>query len=246
MKTAIITGASRGIGAATAQLLFREYNYLALISRNKDRGLENLTFDWGELPAGKTPCEVELFSGDISDAAFAESVSEKVVARTGSIDLLINNAGISYVGLLTDMTPDEWKAVIDINLTSVFNLCHAVVPHMVREKTGRIINISSVWGLVGASCEVAYSASKAGINGFTMALAKELAPSGIAVNAIAFGAVDTEMNGHLSAEEKEALFTEIPAGRMATPEEAAESILHLSHMPLYFTGEIVKVDGGWI
>ena len=135
---------------------------------------------------------------------------------------------------------------MNINLTSVYNTCHAVVPHMVHEKSGRIINISSVWGLTGASCEVAYSASKGGMNALTQALAKELAPSGIAVNAIAFGAVDTEMNGHLSPEEKNALCDEIPTGRMATPAEAAECILKVSQMPVYMTGNILKTDGGWI
>ena len=246
MKTCIITGASRGIGAAAARLLYRKYEYLALISRNKNRELENLTLDWGNVPAGQPPCELGLFSGDVSDFAFVRDTVAEVIAHTGQIDLLVNNAGISHVGLFTDMTPEDWARVMNINLTSVYNTCHAVVPHMVHEKSGRIINISSVWGLTGASCEVAYSASKGGMNALTQALAKELAPSGIAVNAIAFGAVDTEMNGHLSPEEKKALCDEIPAGRMATPEEAAECILKVSQMPVYMTGNILKTDGGWI
>ena len=150
------------------------------------------------------------------------------------------------MGLLTDMTSDDWNETVSTNITSVFNTCHAFIPDMVREKTGRIINISSVWGLVGASCEVAYSAAKGAVNAFTKALAKELAPSGIAVNAAAFGVIDTDMNRHLSEEDRVSLEEEIPVGRMATPEEAAELIVKLSEMPAYFTGEVVKFDGGWI
>ena len=144
------------------------------------------------------------------------------------------------------MTPEEFDRILRINVTSVYNTCHAVIPDMVRNQHGRILNISSVWGLVGASCEVAYSATKGAINSLTMALAKELAPSHIAVNAIAFGAVDTTMNGHLSVEEKKALCEEIPAEKMAVPEEAAACISHILAMPDYMTGEILKFDGGWI
>ena len=242
----MITGASRGIGAAAAKLLYKNYEYLALVARNKDRALENLTLDWGQVPAGEAPCEIGIFSGDVSDHEFVRDTVKTVIERTERIDLLVNNAGISHVGLLTELSPEEWKRVIDVNLTSVYNTCHAVVPHMVHEKSGRIINVSSVWGITGASCEVAYSASKGGVNAFSRALAKELAPSNIAVNAIAFGAVDTEMNSHLSADEKNALCEEIPAGRMITPAEAAECILKISQMPVGFTGDVVKTDGGWI
>ena len=162
------------------------------------------------------------------------------------MELLINNAAVSYVGLLTDMTGEDWDETVSTNLTSVFNTCHAFVPDMVREKEGRIINVSSVWGLVGASCEVAYSATKGAVNAFTKALAKELAPSGIPVNAAAFGVIDTDMNRNLSDEDRSALEEEIPVGRMATPDEAAQLIVKLSEMPEYFTGEVVKFDGGWI
>ena len=232
MKTAIITGVSGGIGLKTALRLSTEYDYVAALTRGTTdfEGIEN----------------IRLYTGSVADHEFVARAVEAIVKETGGVDLLVNNAAVSYVGLLTDMSETDWQETVSVNLSSVFNTCHAVVPHMVHEKRGRIINISSVWGLVGASCEVAYSATKGGINAFTKALAKELAPSGIAVNAIAFGAVDTRMNGHLSAEEKVQLEEEIPAGRMLTADEAAEIIIKTAELPGYITGDIIKADGGWI
>ena len=184
--------------------------------------------------------------GDISQNITAKALIKKTVSVAGGVDALINSAAISYVGLLMDMNPDEWRQTVAVNLDSVYNTCHEVLPYMVKEKRGRIINISSVWGLVGASCEVAYSATKGAVNAFTKALAKEMALSGIAVNAIAFGAVDTRMNGHLSDEEKNELAESIAIGRMATPEEAADTVIKMLEMPDYLTGEVLKCDGGWI
>lgn len=142
------------------------------------------------------------------------------------------------------MTSDEWKHIIDVNLTSVFNCSKLIIPHMLSKKSGHIINISSMWGNVGASCEVAYSASKGGVNTFTKALARELAPSNIAVNAIAFGTVDTRMNHFLDAEEKAALIEEIPAGRFLNPQESAEIIYSVATLNPYVTGQIITADGG--
>ncbi|MBQ2184407.1 MAG: SDR family oxidoreductase, partial [Lachnospiraceae bacterium] len=161
------------------------------------------------------------------------------------LDVLVNNAGISYVGLLHEMKEEEWQAVMNADLNSVFYHSKFAIPLMLRKHSGRIINISSVWGNVGASCEVAYSATKGGINAFTKALAKEVAISGISVNAISPGFVDTPMNSHLSDEELNVLFEEIPMGRAGTPKEIAQSILKLSEMPAYVTGQIITVDGGW-
>ena len=141
---------------------------------------------------------------------------------------------------------EEWERLISVNLSSVFYCCKLAIPGMVRKKQGTIINISSVWGVCGASCEAAYSASKGGVNALTMALAKELAPSGIQVNAIACGAIDTDMNRFLEPEERNALLEEIPAGRMGTPEEAAQLVLQLAQSPSYLTGQIIRLDGGWI
>ncbi len=232
MKTALITGVSGGIGYAAAKELAKNYDYVAAISRGTS-GLEDIG-------------NIHIFTGSVTDFGFVEETVRQTVRETGSIDLLINNSAVSYVGLLTDMSEGDWHKTVSVNLSSVFNTCHAAVPHMVHQKAGRIINISSVWGLAGASCEVAYSATKGGINAFTKALAKELAPSGIAVNAIAFGAVDTRMNSHLSPEEKMQLEDEIPAGRMIDADEAAEIILKTAELPIYITGDIIKADGGWI
>ena len=242
MKTALITGASRGIGEAAAYQLAKEYDCIAIVSRNTDSSLDTVA-DRIRLT---TNCECIPFTGDVSDFSFVEDCVATLKASGHSVDTLVNNAGISLVGLFQDMTPEEFDHILHINVTSIYNTCHAVIPDMVRNQHGRILNISSVWGLVGASCEVAYSATKGAINSLTMALAKELAPSHIAVNAIAFGAVDTTMNGHLSAAEKKALCDEIPAEKMATPAEAAACISHVLAMPDYMTGEILKFDGGWI
>ena len=161
------------------------------------------------------------------------------------LDLLVNNAGISHIGLLQDMTDDEWDEVMGTNLSSAFYTCRAAIPLMLKNKSGRILNISSVWGNVGASLETAYSASKGGINAFTKALAKELAPSGIAVNALACGVVDTDMNNAFSDEDMQALKNEIPMGRITTPEEVASQALLIIKSPVYMTGQIITIDGGW-
>ena len=162
------------------------------------------------------------------------------------MDVLINNAGISHIGLLTDMTYEQWQDGIQTNLTSCFLTCKYVVPGMVRQKSGKIINISSVWGNVGASMEVAYSASKGGINSFTKALAKELGPSNIQVNALACGVIDTDMNRCFDEADMQALIEEIPADRIGKPEEVAFLVGQLATQNTYLTGQIITLDGGWI
>ena len=239
MKTCLITGASRGIGRELAVLLAGkgEYGRMIINCRQNAEELERT-----RLMALEAGCpEVITAVGDAGDHAFVRSLREKY----GPVDTLVNNAGAAHFGLLTDMSPEEWDDLIRTDLTSVFNTCSVFVPDMVSKKAGRILNISSVWGLVGASCEVAYSAAKAGVIGFTKALAKELAPSNIQVNAIAFGVVDTDMNGRLTDAEKASLYEEIPMGRAASAREAALAAVKLLEMPPYFTGETVKVDGGW-
>lgn len=242
IKTALITGASRGIGAETAKLLAKDHSIIGIISRNADGSLEKLAEEIIE----QTACTCIAYSGDVSDYEFIKMVVADLIERGEGIDTLVNNAGISMVGLFQDMSPEDFQKIFQVNVTSVYNTCHAVLPGMINRQSGKIINVSSVWGLVGASCEVAYSATKGAINSMTKALAKEVAPSHISVNAVAFGAVDTTMNGHLTEEEKQMLCDEIPAGKMATPEEAAKCIKQLLDMPEYFTGEVVKIDGGWI
>lgn len=243
MTTAIITGASHGIGAELSKILVNSYEYIAICSRNKDDSLSSVR---DELLNINSACSVNCFAGDVSDYNFVSDMIRHVYSKTGSIDVLINNAGISKVGLLMDMSVEDWNEIVSINLSSVFNTCKCTVPHMVHAKSGKIINISSVWGNVGASCEVAYSATKSGINGFTRALAKELAPSNISVNAIALGAINTRMNSNLSEDEIDSLSEEIPVGRMASATEAALFIEKILQTPSYFTGEVIKFDGAWI
>lgn len=216
-------------------------NRLILVSRKNREGLKKIEDEGRERGA-----EVLSILADVSDYESCKSLLTEANEHFGPIDLLINNAGISHIGLFQDMTPDEWQRVMNVNIGSVMNLCHLVIPSMVHRHHGRIINISSVWGNVGASCEAVYSASKGAINSFTKALAKELAPSNIQVNAIAFGAIETPMNAWLSKEEAEALADEIPAGREGTKEEAAQMICMVADAPDYLTGQILTMDGGWI
>lgn len=237
-KKALITGASRGIGRAIAQTFARAGYDLYLTCHTRIELLEALT----------RRLEQEY---QISCKCFCFPISEEkaVIEMFESIpklDVLVNNAGISYIGLLTDMSYEEWKRVVDTNLGGCFLTCRYAVPGMVSRKMGKIINISSVWGNVGASMEVAYSASKGGINAFTKALAKELGPSNIQVNAIACGIIDTDMNKCFDEEELEALVQEIPADRLGKPQEVAELALQLCEGNEYLTGQIITLDGGWI
>lgn len=237
-KKALITGASRGIGAAVAELLAKEGYELVLVCRQSEEKINNLKIRLEEQYHVK--CMAAL-----CDVSKPEQV-KNLFQKTGDVDVLINNAAISYIGLLTDMSVEEWKQVIDTNLSSLFYTCKCALPGMVRRKEGKIINISSVWGNTGASMEVAYSAAKGGVNSFTRALAKELAPSNIQVNAVAFGVIDTEMNQCFSPEEKQALVEEIPADRIGTAQEAAQMVCQVLFSPSYLTGQVITMDGGWI
>lgn len=240
-KNVIITGASRGIGRAAALLLASKGYNLVLNSSKSTEALLDV-----RRQITRYPVQCEIYTANVGDYTQAEMLFQHAKKTLGTIDILINNAGISYIGLLQDMSTEEWNNIINTNLTSVFHMSKLVIPDMVREKHGAIINISSVWGMCGASCEAAYSASKGGINALTKALGKELAPSNVRVNAIACGAVDTAMNSCFTAEEHAALSAEIPAGRMASPTEVAQMILWLITAPGYLTGEVIKMDGGWI
>ena len=169
-----------------------------------------------------------------------------IYKKCDCLDVLVNNAGIAYIGLLNEMSDKDWNRIIQTNLSSVFYCCRAAIPKMVSNKSGKIINISSMWGTSGASCEVAYSASKAGVHGFTKALAKELAPSNIQVNAVACGVIDTAMNEQLSEEERLSLEIEIPIGRFGTSAEVAHAVFQLAESSSYLTGQIIGVDGGFL
>lgn len=237
-KIALVTGASRGIGAAIATKLAKEGYSLHLICHHNIDKLNSLA---SELRS-EYSVDVTTYQGDVSDSSFIDSVMNGL----DSLDLLINNAGISYVGLLQDMSDEEWHKVLSTNLDSAFYTSRRAIKLMLSKHDGHIINISSMWGSVGASMEVAYSASKGGMNTFTKALAKELAPSGISVNAIACGVIDTDMNRIFSDEEREALASEIPAGRFAAPEEVADLVALIAKSPAYMTGQIIGFDGGYI
>ncbi|MCD8224420.1 MAG: SDR family oxidoreductase [Clostridiales bacterium] len=239
-KTVLITGASRGIGKAIA-LRFAQEGYEVIITcAHREQELFQTQQEIKALHAGCMACLC-----DAGDFGACEKLFEQIHTRCGGLDVLVNNAGVSYVGLLQDMSLADWENILHNNLTSVFNCCKLAIPPMLKAGQGRIINISSVWGNVGASCETAYSASKGGVNAFTRALARELAPSNIPVNAIACGAIDTEMNRWLSEDELRSLKDEIPAGRLGRPGEVADLVFRLSQESTYLTGQVISLDGGW-
>ncbi len=234
-KTVLVTGASRGIGYCIADT-FARAGYSVFATYNKTTE---------SLPALSEKLTEEGFSltpvfCDVSDEVSVKALFETV----GDIDILINNAGIAEFSLLSDISVSSWDRMIDTNLKSVFLCSKEASKAMIRKKSGKIINISSVWGLLGASCETHYSASKAGVIGFTRALAKELGPSGICVNCIAPGVIATEMNAHLSDDDMRALCGETPLGRIGTPEDVAHAALFFAEAE-FVTGETLSVGGGF-
>ena len=239
MKTYLITGASGGIGSGIAKKLASEGCRLVLCGNKNSTALTETVQSLGEDAIVKT------FLGDLSNEAFVNRMVQESLREFGKIDGIVHAAGIASLGLMTDLSLTDWNDIFGANLTSAFLLSKALAPHFISRKEGKIILLSSVWGGRGASCEVAYSATKGGIDSFTKALAKELAPSGIAVNALAPGMVDTPMNGMLSEEEKEQIIDEIPACRMTTPEEVAEMVSLLLKAPSYLTGQVIGFNGGW-
>lgn len=240
-KTVFISGSSRGIGKACALEFARNGWNVAINCRNSIDALKAVE---EEIVSYGVKCLA--LPGDVGDYDTVHQFFQKIQSEFQTIDVLINNAGISKIGLFQDMTPDEWSDILNTNLTSVYNCCAQAIPFMLSNGNGKIINISSVWGVVGASCEVAYSATKGGINALTQALGKELAPSNIQVNAIACGAIDTEMNQFLAPEDREALIEEIPSCRMGKAEEVAKLAYSLATGHNYLTGQVIKLDGGWI
>lgn len=241
-KAVLITGASRGIGRACA-LYFAEKGYHVYANcRSSIQELEEVRSQIESMEKGSC----EIVPGDVGNPDDVARIFEQIKATSKGLDVLVNNAGIAHMGLLTDLSDAEWNHMIQTNLSSVFYCSKQAIPYMVSQKAGRIINISSMWGTVGASCEVAYSAAKSGIHGFTKALAKELAPSNIQVNALACGVIDTSMNDLLDEEEKAALADEIPCGRFGTPMEVAQAVWDLANAPAYLTGQIIGIDGGFI
>ena len=237
MKTVLITGGSRGIGRAMVELFCREGSSVAFTYKNSISEAKDLAESTG------------AFAIQADSALEREVVSavDSVRSRFGSVDCLINNAGVSSFSLFTDITLDEWNEHLAVNLTGAFLYSKAVIPDMVNKKKGRIINITSMWGMCGSSCEVHYSTAKAGLIGMTKALAKELGPSGITVNAIAPGLIRTDMNASLSESDIKTIEDETPLMRIGVPEEVAKAALFLaSDDASFITGEIMNVSGGYI
>lgn len=240
--TVLITGGSRGIGKACTQAFARAGWTVVFLYRDNDAAAEqNLSeLQQEELRAEAIRC-------DVTDAAAVNAVTADILRRYHRIDALINNAGVSHIGLFTDMTDMEIDRVLNCDLKGCMYLCRAVLPGMVSVRRGSIINIASMWGEVGASCEAAYSAAKAGMIGLTKALAKEAGPSGVRVNCVSPGLIATEMNAHLTQEDLDALVEEIPLGRMGTPEDVADACLFLAGEGASFiTGQVLGVNGGMV
>ena len=242
MKTVWITGASGGIGNAAARLFAQEgYQVAAGCFRGRE-STESLCRELRQQGYAAEP-----FAADLTDPAAVERALCAITQAFGGVDVLVNNAGIAQQKLLTDMTDAEWRRMFAVNTDSVFYTCRAVIPQMVRRQAGAIVNVSSVWGVRGASCEAAYSASKAAVIGLTKALAKELGPSGIRVNCVAPGVIDTPMNACFDEETMASLAEETPLCRIGTPEEAAEAILFLaSDRARFMTGQTICADGGFM
>lgn len=241
-KNVLITGGSRGIGAAAAKCFARQGWGVGIgCHRARDRAQALAE----ELRGLGVPAQV--YPGDV---ARREDVAELVHAFLrdfGTLDALVCSAGIARQELFTDITEAGWREMLGVNLDGVFHCCQAVLPHMIHRKQGKIITLSSMWGQVGASCEVAYSAAKAGVIGLTKALAKEVGPSGITVNCVAPGLIETDMNRNLSPETKAALAEDTPLERLGTPEDVAQAIWFLaSPAGDFFTGQVLAPNGGWV
>ncbi len=242
-KYILVTGASRGIGYSIAEKLAENGYSLILVAKHSRILLEALK---SKLETSY-PISCHCLYGDLSESLFVDHLFRYIEDLCTKNDFygIINNAGISHIGLLQDLTNDDWHEVLNTNLSSIFYTSKKSIPLFLKQGFGKIINLSSVWGNQGASCEVAYCASKGGVNAFTKALGKELALSNIQVNAIACGLIDTSMNAHLTSDEIAALKNEIPSNRMGTTDEVADLTLYLLNAPTYLTGQVITLDGGW-
>ena len=240
MKTAVITGAAKGIGSAIA-VAFAKAGYKVVINYNtseeRARGL-------CQVLNNTYPTEAVCIQADVSTSEGAKKLISESISAFGDIDVLVNNAGIAQQKLFTDITDEDWSKMVSTNLSSVFYTCREAVPFMVSRKRGSIVNISSIWGETGGSCEVHYSAAKAGVIGLTKALSKELAPSGITVNCVCPGVIRTDMLNSFTEEDLKALADETPVMRLGTPKDVADAVLYLGTNSGFVTGQVLGVNGG--
>ena len=238
-KTVIVTGGSRGIGEAIVKELAKEeYNIILNYNKSEEKAKkiqEEFT---------RKGHNVEIFKADVSKREEAKKLINFAISKFQNVDILINNAGISQVKLFTDITDEEWNTMINTNLNSAFYMCQEILPNMIHNKRGCIINISSIWGVTGGACEVHYSVAKAGMDGLTKALAKEVGPSNIRVNSIAPGIIKTDMNKNISQNDENGIIEEIPVGRIGNTYEIAKTVKWLIEDE-YVTGQIIQVNGGW-
>ena len=235
-KRVIVTGGSRGIGEGIVRAFAKEGAKVAFLYHAADAAAETVSRETGAI----------AIKCDLADAADAERATREAVGALSGVDILVNNAGICQSGLIQDLSLDDWNRLVAVNLTAVFICTRVCVPEMVRQKSGRIVNISSIWGLVGASCEAGYSASKAGVIGLSKALAKELGPSGITVNCVCPGVIDTDMCASYDEATRRELAAETPVGRLGTPADIAASVLFLSGEGASFvTGQALSPNGGF-
>lgn len=232
----LVTGASRGIGKAIAQSLAKNENKVIANYNKSEEQAKLLEKEFNN---------IEIYRADVSKREEVHNMIQDIIGKYGRIDVLINNAGISQEKMFSDVTDEDWNNMINTNLYSVFCTIQEVLPYMIAQKNGSIINISSIWGIVGASCESIYSVSKAGIDAITKSLAKELGPSGIRVNSIAPGIIDTDMNKNLSKQEIEDIKNEIPLEKIGRTVDIAKCVEWLINDE-YTTGQIISINGGWI
>jgi len=238
MKTVLVTGGTRGIGrACSVSFLEKGYNVIATYEKNDDAAQK--------FADECQSSQLTVMKCDMADFDDVANMFDNIKNKFGGVDILINNAGIAQQKMFCDVTRDDWDRMFDVNVGSMYNTVKCVYDYMVSKKWGRIINVSSIWGISGASCEVHYSASKAAVIGFTKALAKELGPSGVCVNCVAPGVISTDMNSHLSAEDLDALAEETPLCRIGTPFEVASAICFLaSDDGAFITGQVISPNGG--
>ncbi len=239
-KVILITGAARGIGRDIAETLAKNPDNIIIANYNKSEEQAKEM----QLKLKKENINIEIIKADVSKRDEVKKMIEEVLNKYKKIDVLINNAGISQYKLFNDITDDDWDNIININLKSAFIVSQEVVRNMIQNKSGCIINISSIWGVIGASMEVAYSTSKAGIIGLTKSLAKELGPSNIRVNAIAPGIIDTGMNARFSEDEINSIKEEIPLGKIGKTADVTRCVQWLINDE-YTTGQVISINGGW-